>query len=602
VLGFNRKWISRILSCLLFMVLSWSLVSCGDNQLETSPSKTEQSSIITPEEKLSEVPPPILIQQLRQTLAQYQPQVTILSPKADEILQDTTVNLQVQVRDLPIFENPELKMGPHLQVILDNQSYGEVYDLDQPIVFTDLTPGTHTLRLFASRPWHESFKNDGAYAQTTFHIFAKTDENAPDSSLPLLTYSSPKGNYGAEPILLDFYLTNAPLHLLAQEDPDSEIGDWRIRATINGQSFLLDTWEPIYLEGFKPGKNWVQLEFIDGAGNNIANVFNNTAKLITYQPNGQDTLSRIVRGEVELEAVRGIVDPNYQFEPITSEEEAPDVETATPKEETIVEETTIEEVAPPEEEVTIEEVAPAEEETTIEEVAPPEEETTIEETLPEQEVIKEEVVPVEEVIPEQTTEEKTFIQQPTEAEKSLTEDLAATEASKVEEEASKSPSILSIFNLFNGFFQPKANPNPSPEVPVTEESNNPEAVVVEETPIQELIEPQPSLIEQTPVVEEETAVVEEQATTVEESIEQETPVVEEETVVVEEQATTVEESIEEETPVVEEETAVVEEQATTVEESIEEETPVVEKETSAVKKQKTSGLLLRSILKRQHMQ
>jgi hypothetical protein len=70
----------------------------------------------------------------------------------------------------------------------------------------------------------------------------------------VLTYSRPTGSYGAEPIMLDFYLTNAPLHLVAQENPDDEIADWRIRVTVNGESFVLDRWQPVYLKGFKPGK------------------------------------------------------------------------------------------------------------------------------------------------------------------------------------------------------------------------------------------------------------------------------------------------------------------------------------------------------------
>jgi hypothetical protein len=209
-------------------------------------------------------------------------------------------------------------MGPHLHVILDNQPYIAVYDLSKPLELPDLSPGTHTLRVFASRPWHESFKNEGAYAQTTFHVFTKTEDNNPDSNQPLLTYSRPKGSYGAEPILLDFYLTNAPLHLVAQENSKDDIADWRIRCTINGNSFVLDRWQAIYLKGFKPGENWVQLEFLDEKGNSVKNVFNNTARLITYEPKGKDTLSKLVRSEITAVEARGIVDPNYTLPTSTS--------------------------------------------------------------------------------------------------------------------------------------------------------------------------------------------------------------------------------------------------------------------------------------------
>lgn len=328
-----------------FLVLS--LTSCGNSLPDSFGSRlpgegnglraaTPADSGSTSRDQLagtfSEVSPPEVIQQLRQALETYQPQVKILSPQSDEVLQDNRVTAQFQVQNLPIFKNSELDLGPHLHVILDNQPYIAIYDLKAPLVLPDLAPGTHTLRVFASRPWNESFKNEGAYAQTTFHIFTKTDDNKPDANQPLLTYSSPGGSYGAEPILLDFYLTNAPLHLVAQENPQDEIADWRIRCTINGNSFVLDRWEPIYLKGFKPGKNWVQLEFLDEQANPIKNVFNNTVRVITYEPKGKDTLSRLTRGELSTDAARGIVEPNYtaikQTKPTPIP--APPVPTATP--------------------------------------------------------------------------------------------------------------------------------------------------------------------------------------------------------------------------------------------------------------------------------
>jgi hypothetical protein len=201
-------------------------------------------------------------------------------------------------------------MGPHIHLILDNQPYQAIYNPDESIILKDLTAGTHTLRVFPVRPWHESFKNDGAFAQTTFHVLTKTEDNRPDPALPLLTYSRPKGTYGAEPILLDFYLTNAPLHLIAQENPEDAIADWRIRVTINNESFLLDNWQPIYLTGFEKGQNWVKLEFIDEQGNLVQNAFNNTVRVIDYAPNGQDTLSQLVRGELSPEIAKSIINPN----------------------------------------------------------------------------------------------------------------------------------------------------------------------------------------------------------------------------------------------------------------------------------------------------
>ncbi|MGE5659003.1 MAG: hypothetical protein ACM37W_20610 [Actinomycetota bacterium] len=312
--GINWRWtaaIKLLTSSLMAAVLTLGLVACGDRIPDFPQMGAKNPSTPVLVRKISEASPPEAIQQLRQSLENYQPQVKILSPQPEEVLQDNTVTVRFQVQDLPIFKDANLELGPHLHVFLDNQPYQTVYDLSEPLVFSDLEPGTHTLRAFASRPWYESFKNEGAYAQTTFHIFTKTQDNNPDPTLPLLTYNRPQGSYGAEPILVDFYLTNAPLHLVAQENPQDEIADWRIRVTVNGESFVIDQWQPLYLKGFKPGKNWVQLEFLDEQGKPLKNAFNNTVRVISYEPNGQDSLSKLIRGELTEIDARGIVDPNY---------------------------------------------------------------------------------------------------------------------------------------------------------------------------------------------------------------------------------------------------------------------------------------------------
>ena len=327
MLGKNWQYLTkRLVASMLAASLAMGLWSCSQPNAKSSFRRPGIGG-----SKMAEVAPPPVIQELRRSLDIYQPQVKILSPQADEILQDTKVSVRLQVQDLPIFQDEALELGPHLHLILDNQPYGAVYDPKQPIVFDNLEPGTHTIRVFAASPWDESFKNEGAYAQTTFHLFAKTPENKPDLSKPLLTYSRPKESYGAEPILLDFYISNVPLHLVAQENPEDDIPDWQIRCTINGESFIFDRWEPIYLKGLKPGKNWVQMELLDDQGNPFPNAFNNTVRLINYQPGGQDSLSKLTRGEISGAIARSIIDPNYEPpapepEPIEKAEEPPILE------------------------------------------------------------------------------------------------------------------------------------------------------------------------------------------------------------------------------------------------------------------------------------
>ncbi|HEY9703621.1 MAG TPA: hypothetical protein V6C58_14325 [Allocoleopsis sp.] len=395
MLKFNWQPFSVLSSILVTVFLLINLSGCGDLQATLRDrSISSIDSPITPiisnqksiNGKISEVSPPETIDKLGDILAVYKPQVKILSPLPDTIFEDTTVEVKLQIEDLPVFKSPDLGLGPHIHLILDNQPYQAVYDVNQPVIFKDLAPGTHTIRAFASRPWHESFKNEGAFAQTTFHIFTKTANNNPDPQLPLLTYSRPNGVYGAEPIMLDFYLTNAPLHLVAQENSDDDVADWRIRVTINGESFVIDRWQPFYLKGFKTGKNWLKLEYLDEKGNPINNTFNNTVRVFTYEPKGKDTLSKLVRNELSVTELKSIVEQSYSVKPNPSP--TPEV---TPSSTPIPEVKTKEEIKPVPEVKTKEEIKPNSEVKTKEDVKPNSEVKT-----------KEDVKPVPEITPTPT--------------------------------------------------------------------------------------------------------------------------------------------------------------------------------------------------------
>ena len=531
MLNSNYHWIKfklkSFLTCVLLLTVCWGLVSCSSDSVDTIlPSESES------EYPLSEVAPPPVIQKLGLELEQYQPQVKIVSPQANETLEDNTVTVQFQVEGLPIFKEEDLGLGTHLHLIVDNQPYQAVYDVEQPLVLSDLEAGTHTLRVFASRPWHESFKNEGAYDQVTFNIFTQTEDNNPSADLPLLTYSRPNGSYGAEPIMLDFYLANAPSHSTAQENPDDPISDWQVRATVNGSTFLIDSWEPVYLEGFETGKNWVHLELVDGQGNLIDNVFNDTVRTITYEPGGQDTLSKIVRGELSVDEVKSIIDPDYTLvETAVVEEEIPESESTAVLEEANSE---VPEVVEDVETPVVEEEISELESTTVLEEANSEVPEVVEDA---------ETAVVEEEISE--LESTTVLE---EANSEVPEVVEDAETAVVEEEISESDSTA-----------------------VLEEANS-EVVEDVETPV---LEEETTESESIPVVEDvETAVVEEE---ISES---------ESTTVVEEVNSEVPEVVEDlENPVVEEEisepesTAVLEEANSEVPEVVEDaETPVVEEE------------------------
>jgi hypothetical protein len=318
VLRANLKWklVARSIGLCLALTIVFGIASCERSIQATSVSSAvDRSSMLVTDGPLSEVNTPASIARLAPNLEKFQPQVSILSPQPNQTLTDDRVTVKLAVKDLPLFKQPELGLGNHLHVILDKQTYQGVYDLSQPLVFKNLAAGTHSLRVFASRPWHESFKNAGAYAQVSFNVLTKTAENNPDPNQPLLTYSRPTGTYGAEPIMLDYYLTNAPSAVI--QSNQNSVPNWRIRATVNEQRFILDRWAPVYLQGFKTGKNLVRLELVDDRDNPIPNVYNDSVSIVTYDPQTKDTLAKLIRGEIDPNLERSLVDPSYvAIEPV----------------------------------------------------------------------------------------------------------------------------------------------------------------------------------------------------------------------------------------------------------------------------------------------
>lgn len=307
-----QRWQRRAIALVLVIFTAVGLGSCSRPEITTTPlieTTAGAKQTLALGGDLSEVSPPEALQALKPFLAVYDPQVQILSPRDGETLTDTSVTVRVQVRDLPIYRDPDLELGPHLHLILDDQPGQDIYDADATITFADIAPGTHTLRVFAARPWHESFKNEAAYDQVTFNVFTTSSKNDAGQNAPLLTYSQPQGIYSSEPILLDFYLRNVPLHLIAAED--DSMSDWRIRCTVNGESFVFDRWQPLYLKGFKPGKNWVKLELIDETGQLFPGPFNSAIGVVEYRPGESDPLSSLIRGEIPNDVARVLVDPTY---------------------------------------------------------------------------------------------------------------------------------------------------------------------------------------------------------------------------------------------------------------------------------------------------
>ncbi|MEL6495178.1 MAG: hypothetical protein AAFQ41_08635 [Cyanobacteria bacterium J06623_7] len=290
---------------IIIMLLLSCLVSCDRLNLANSfqGDRQSESLVLATSSNLRETTAPKSVRQLSQQLWSDRPQVKIIAPQAGQTFERADVMVEIAVENFKLFRDDRLNLGNHLNLIVDNEPLREIYNVEEPIIIKDLAPGTHTLRVLAVHPWGESIKTAPAYAQTRFNVLTETQANLPNSDYPLLTYSSPSGTYGAEPILLDFYLQDSE----GEINSEGKFTDYSIRATVNGTSFTIDSWQPHYLQGFEPGDNWVQLELIDKSGNPIENAFNNTVRVFNYNPQQEDALARLVTNQISFDDVRSAI-------------------------------------------------------------------------------------------------------------------------------------------------------------------------------------------------------------------------------------------------------------------------------------------------------
>src|ERR1044071_3761055 len=140
------------------------------------------------------------------------------APTDGQSIDGASVAPTFTITGYPIYKDDERNKGQHIHVILDNEPYEADYSPSKPFTpdkFNNLSPGTHTLRAFPSREWHESIKQPDAadFDFVVFNAGGKSTVTGIDKKAPLLTYSRPKGENKLKDdprgLMLDFYLTNA---------------------------------------------------------------------------------------------------------------------------------------------------------------------------------------------------------------------------------------------------------------------------------------------------------------------------------------------------------------------------------------------------------
>ena len=162
--------------------------------------------------------------------------------------------------------------GQHIHLIVNNGPYSAHYE---PTFSKEMEEGSYVVLAFLSRSYHESVKNDNSYAVDVLTV-GEAEPMEVDFSAPHLFYSRPKGTYtgsDTEKLMIDFFLLNTTL------SPDGN----KVRATINGQEFMIDEWAPYYAEGLPMGEVTVKLELIDSAGDPVPGPFNTVTRTVTLK-------------------------------------------------------------------------------------------------------------------------------------------------------------------------------------------------------------------------------------------------------------------------------------------------------------------------------
>ena len=161
--------------------------------------------------------------------------------------------------------------GQHIHLIVDNGPYSAHYESQ---FNKNLEEGNHVLLAFLSRSYHESVKNPNAFVVKQVTVGNPAETAEVDFEAPHMFYSRPKGAYSGDDtknLLLDFYLLNVNL----------SADGYKVRATINGEEFMIDEWAPHQIEGLPLGEVIVKLELIDAEGNNVPGPFNTVERTVT---------------------------------------------------------------------------------------------------------------------------------------------------------------------------------------------------------------------------------------------------------------------------------------------------------------------------------
>tara|TARA_R100001015_G_C4616038_1_gene172102 strand:- start:124 stop:999 length:876 start_codon:yes stop_codon:yes gene_type:complete len=275
----NLNYRNKKARALVLAVLAFSFIGCTNSQTDQE-SINEQADSVLQEVKLAKAESAAtkVIEKngLRLlALAEESPfpnaSLKMISPKGK--VNSGKQTFQFEVEDFDLAEPTEgdrssllanSAKGQHIHFILNNGPYQAQYENEFE---AELSQGHNVILAFLSRSYHESVKSEEAFVFTDIQI---GEDYAPfDHTAPHLIYSRPKGSYKlseSNRILIDFYLLNAELSAKGM----------KVELSIDETIFLLDSWQPYWVEGLDAGEHQFRLRLIDDKGNLVFGPFNDS--------------------------------------------------------------------------------------------------------------------------------------------------------------------------------------------------------------------------------------------------------------------------------------------------------------------------------------
>ena len=284
-------------------------------------SSTKPIPSSAPSGKIQEVAPPGAVQQLRQELQRHHPSLRLVDPSNDSVVSTQVLELSFEITDWPLSSDPELGLGPHIAIQIDDRSPLRLSDSHGnrlTVRIDDLEAGSHRFSAWAAYPWGEAVQSPGASIQGRVHLWQKLPGTQPDQDAPWLTPVPPAGEQGLQPLLVDWLLWNAPLQNLREGD-----GRWRLRISIDGDSFLVDHQEALWLKGSNGASSHdIQMELLNGLGEPITPVFNNQLVHLKAPSGPKPGWMRSRLNESQLARLSGSPEPEMP-ETVEQPKEAP---------------------------------------------------------------------------------------------------------------------------------------------------------------------------------------------------------------------------------------------------------------------------------------